>query len=65
MTKKKENRSFIWFLFFLYLLFVVKVIIFKYPYEQLLRIAESWRKEVILEGLDTANFTPLRPYGCM
>ena len=60
MTKKKENRSFIWFLFFLYLLFVVKVIIFKYPYEQLLRIAESWRKEVILEGLDTANFTPFK-----
>ncbi len=44
-------------IFFLYLLVVIKVIIFKYPLEQLRAIAATWEKEVILEGLDTANFT--------
>lgn len=44
-------------LFFLYLLLVIRLIIFKYPYEQLREIADTWEKGVILEGLDTANFT--------
>ncbi len=50
-----------WKLFFaIYILVVIKVIIFKYPYEELLRIAASWRRGVIFEGLGTANFTPLK-----
>lgn len=44
-------------LFILYLIIVVKVIIFKYPYAQLKDIVDTWEKGVILEGLDTANFT--------
>lgn len=44
-------------IFFVYLLLVIKVIIFKYPYSQLKAIADTWEKGVILEGLDTANFT--------
>lgn len=44
-------------LFILYLLLVIRLIIFKYPYEQLKAIADTWEKGVILEGLDTANFT--------
>ncbi|MCM1134145.1 MAG: VanZ family protein [Clostridium sp.] len=44
-------------IFFLYLVVVIKVIIFKYPLEQLRAISDSWTREVILEGLDTANFT--------
>lgn len=44
-------------IFVIYLLFVIKVIIFKYPFEQLQAIMDTWSKEVILEGLDTANFT--------
>ena len=44
-------------IFVVYLLFVIKVIIFKYPFEQLRDIMETWSKEVVLEGLDTANFT--------
>lgn len=44
-------------IFFIYLLIVMKVIIFKYPLEQLGEIAATWEKGVILEGLDTANFT--------
>ena len=44
-------------LFFVYLLIVIKLIIFKYPYSQLKAIVDTWEKGVILEGLDTANFT--------
>ena len=50
-----------WKLFFaIYILVVIKVIIFKYPYEELMKIAASWRRGVIFEGLGTANFTPLK-----
>ncbi|MGN0376186.1 MAG: VanZ family protein [Suilimivivens sp.] len=51
------RRSFLRIIFFIYLLIVIKLIIFKYPYAQLKAIASSWEKGVILEGLDTANFT--------
>lgn len=43
--------------FFFYILFVIKVIIFKYPWEQMKMIVDTWEKGVVLEGLDTANFT--------
>ena len=46
--------------FFIYMAVVVKVIIFKYPWEDLRAIMDSWEKDVILEGLDTANFTLLK-----
>lgn len=50
-----------WKLFFaIYILVVIKVIIFKYPYEELMRIAATWRRDVIFEGLGTANFTPFK-----
>lgn len=56
MQKKNWCRLF----FAIYILFVIKVIIFKYPFEQMEAIVASWRKDVILEGLGTANFTPLK-----
>lgn len=43
-------------LFFVYIAIVIKVIIFKYPFEYLMSIADAWEKGVVLEGLDTANF---------
>ena len=52
-----KNKKMIRFIFFVYLLIVIKVIIFKYPFDQLRAIAATWEKDVILEGLDTANFT--------
>lgn len=47
-------------LFIAYILLVIKVIVLKYPYEELRAIAATWRKDVILEGLGTANFMPFR-----
>lgn len=56
MQKRK-----IWkLLFAIYIFVVIKVIIFKYPYEELAAIAASWRRDVIFEGLGTANFTPFK-----
>ncbi len=43
--------------FFIYIAVVVKVIIFKYPWAELQAIMNSWEKDVVLEGLDSANFT--------
>lgn len=56
MQKKNTAKLF----FAIYILIVIKVIIFKYPYEEMLAIAASWRRDVILEGLGTANFTPFK-----
>ncbi len=44
-------------LFCVYFLVLLKVIVFKYPLGQLIEITKTWEKGVILEGLDTANFT--------
>lgn len=57
MQNERKSIIFKRTIFFIYLLIVIKLIIFKYPYEQLKAIADSWEKGVILEGLDTANFT--------
>lgn len=62
MRKKERSRRDKWLslLFFLYLLLIVKMIVFKYPLEQLLAIMDSWQREVIWEGLGTANFIPFK-----
>lgn len=55
---QKSNR---WkLLFAIYILVVIKVIIFKYPYAELVKIAALWRRDVIFEGLGTANFMPFK-----
>ncbi len=56
---KQNNRNEkIWKLAFVaYLVLILRFIIFKYPMKQLMEIAEGWKKEVIWEGLSTANFT--------
>ena len=57
MNGRKLDRKYVKWLFFFYLLLVIKVIVFKYPMEQMKTIAASWEKGVILEGLHHANFT--------
>lgn len=56
MTKTGKLRL----LFVLYLLLVIQLLIFKYPYEELRAIVAGWEKHVILEGLDSANFVPFK-----
>ncbi|NLL77402.1 MAG: VanZ family protein [Clostridiales bacterium] len=54
---KSWNAKHIKLVFFIYIAIVIKVIIFKYPWENLMAIAGTWRRGIVLEGLDTANFT--------
>ena len=53
----KSNHKIWKYVLLIYLLIVVKLIVFKYPWEHLVEITKSWEKGVILEGLSTANFT--------
>lgn len=46
--------------FILYLLLVIKLLIFKYPIAELKAIVDTWESNVIWEGLDSANFTLFR-----
>lgn len=57
MFGRRVDKRYVRLFFFLYLLVVLKVIIFKYPLEQLQQIVQTWEKGVILEGLEHANFT--------
>lgn len=50
------NKKYMRILFILYLVILIKVIVFKYPFEQLKHIVESWSREVFWEGLHGANF---------
>lgn len=43
-----------------YILLIIRLVIFKYPLYELREIAAAWEKAVVLEGLDTANFTPFK-----
>lgn len=60
MTSRKEKNSFLYPLFVFYILFVIKAVILKYPFSTLYEISKGWTKSVVLEGLDTANFTLFR-----
>ena len=52
MINRKQMKIF----FILYLLIILKIIVFKYPVYQLKDIASSWSRDVIWEGLYKANF---------
>lgn len=54
------NKKYIRILFILYLLILMKVIIFKFPFAEMRQIAASWKKEVFWEGLSGANFELFR-----
>ena len=47
MEKWLFQKKYVRLVFFLYLVAVIKVIIFKYPWEQMKEIAATWEKEVI------------------
>ncbi|MDY4096882.1 MAG: VanZ family protein [Lachnospiraceae bacterium] len=56
MQEKKKKRLLTLFFFF-YIIVLIKLVIFKYPWDYLMGIVKTWEKGVILEGLSTANFT--------
>lgn len=54
---RDEKKIWKW-IFLVYLLILIKLIVYKYPLEELVKITQNWKKDVILEGLATANFIP-------
>ena len=62
MSKIEKSKLDKWIslIFFVYLLFVIRMIVFKYPMSQLQEIMASWQKDVVWEGLETANFIPFK-----
>ncbi|MBR6769791.1 MAG: VanZ family protein [Lachnospiraceae bacterium] len=52
--KKTKNIKIV---FFIYVAIVIRVIIFKYPWEKLKTVIDTWEKGMILAGLESANFT--------
>ena len=59
-TEKTKQERFFSVVFILYLLFLIRMIVFKYPIAQLQQIVDTWQKDVVLEGLHTANFIPFK-----
>lgn len=55
-----QKRKWIKLFFVIYILIVIKVIIFKYPYQDMLALAAGWQRGVVWQGLGTANFTPFK-----
>ncbi|MCH5274749.1 MAG: VanZ family protein [Lachnospiraceae bacterium] len=54
------NKKYLRILFVVYLLILLRVIVFKYPLERLQEIVASWRSDVLWEGMDRANFVWFR-----
>lgn len=50
-----ENGKWKW-IFCLYVLIIIRLIVFKYPYAELRAIMAGWRRDVVWEGLHSANF---------
>ena len=59
-TEKTKKERILSAVFFLYLLFLIRMIVFKYPPQQMKQIVDTWQKDVVLEGLYTANFIPFK-----
>ena len=53
MMKKRS----VMLLFLLYILILIKLIVFKYPVEVLVGIVQNWSKDVLWEGAASANYT--------
>ena len=57
--KERETGNWKW-VFFLYMLVIIRLIVFKYPFSRLCEIAAGWNTQVIRQGLESANITLLR-----
>lgn len=58
--KGKFSVSTLKIVFLIYILLLLKVIVFKMPFYKMQEIVNTWTREVIWEGMGSANFTPFR-----
>lgn len=60
-NNKKEFSRTIWHIAsIVYVLIIIKLIIFKYPVSRLYHIMQSWGSESIRMGIESANFEPFK-----
>ena len=57
MASKRKNKTLQKFIFFFYLLVLIKIVIFKYPLGHYAEIISNWSPEVFWQGLSHSNFT--------
>ncbi|MBQ7956335.1 MAG: VanZ family protein [Lachnospiraceae bacterium] len=60
MQKPKFESVFIKILFVIYILILLKAVVFKMPYDHMKTLIDSWNLQVIQSGIEHANFTPFR-----
>ncbi len=61
MGMTRRRRDLVWrIVFVVYILILIKAIVFKYPVDMMRHIAEDWTLKSIQSGLRQANFTPFR-----
>lgn len=53
---EKAGRKTIKIIFVIYIIVLLKVIVFKIPLVRMKEIMDTWTREVIFEGMDSANF---------
>lgn len=56
----KQRRKIIGCIFIAYIIVTLRLIIFKYPFNELNAITEQWNWEAVKQGLRTANLTPFK-----
>lgn len=57
MASKGKNKTLQKFIFFFYLLVLIKIVIFKYPLSTYLDIISQWSPEMFWQGIEHSNFT--------
>lgn len=57
----KRVCSYLWkALFFIYIIILLKAVVFKLPTDIMRMLVDTWDDNVVRNGLDGANFTPFR-----
>lgn len=57
LKEKSKKQNILKFIFFFYLLVLVRIVIFKYPLGNYVEIVRHWSPDVFWQGLDHSNFT--------
>ena len=59
-VKNDVRNQWLKILFYIYIMILIKGIVFKFSLEEMQAIVNSWQKSVVWEGLMTANFEPFK-----
>ena len=60
MKKQTISMKIGWIVFFIYIVLLIRFIIFKYPIDTFSNIISNWDKESIYKGVESANLIPFK-----